>query len=86
MNQKESIFLVSTIFNSEDGKKLIKVLEAELSNSLFDTEPTKMAYRIGQLDLIRNLKFTAENCDKLLETLKAQEKSQSNFNSTGEAI
>jgi len=45
--------VVSRVFASPDGKELLKLLdETFCQRSLFDEDPNKTAYNIGQRDLV----------------------------------
>lgn len=56
-NLSRRAILFRQVFNSEDGKKVLAVLEAEAEPEvLFDENPHKTAYNCGRRDLLIYIK------------------------------
>ena len=57
---KESIQAVQRTFETEDGKKVLAILEESYGQQLFDTDPYRTAYKLGAHDLIQYIKRMVE--------------------------
>ena len=59
---REKSQLIHRISQSADGKALLDMLEQTFERrSLFDDSPNKMAYNLGQRDVVQYLRELAEN-------------------------
>ena len=47
-------------FETEDGKKVLAILEESYGQQLFDTDPYRTAYKLGAHDLIQYIKRMVE--------------------------
>lgn len=62
---REKSQLVSRVVESHDGKALFDMLEQTFERrSLFDESTTKMAYNLGQRDVVQYLRELAENVNE----------------------
>jgi hypothetical protein len=50
---RESVILTQRLFNTEDGKAFLAVLEKYYCDPVFDPDPYTTAYRLGSHDLIK---------------------------------
>jgi len=51
--------VVRRVLNTPDGKELVEVLERTFQQRMFDVDPAKMAYKVGQYELVEYLKTLA---------------------------
>lgn len=75
MKSSELIKLVKNVCSEGLGKELLNELEAEVgSPNLFDENVNKQYWRIGQVDLIRRLRYFANMPQEELENMERTEK------------
>ena len=51
---------VKRVFATEDGKRLLRILEEISGQQLFDPDPYRTAYRLGSHDLIQYIRRVNE--------------------------
>jgi len=57
---KENILSVQRTFETEDGKKVLAILEEAYGQQIFDPDPYRTAYKLGSHDLIQYIKRMVE--------------------------
>jgi hypothetical protein len=57
---KENILSVQRTFETEDGKKVLAILEESYGQQIFDPDPYRTAYKLGSHDLIQYIKRMVE--------------------------
>ena len=73
MKTSELIKLARDVFGQEPGASLLRELELDVSNTLYDESAHKVYWRIGQLDLVRRLKMLTDVSNEELVNLINQE-------------
>lgn len=57
---KRKAQVIERVLSTPDGAEFMKLLEDTFQTSMFDTDPVKMGYKVGQFELVEYLKSLKE--------------------------